>query len=57
MGANQVHALAGLDWSLPTGSFWAIIGPSGSGKSTLLITFSVASTDQRTGITSWKGGT
>lgn len=36
MGANEVHALAGVDWSVAPGSFWAIMGPSGSGKSTML---------------------
>ena len=36
MGTNEVHALAGVDWAVEPGSFWAIRGPSGSGKSTLL---------------------
>ncbi len=36
MGDNEVHALAGLDWQVDPGSFWAVMGPSGSGKSTLL---------------------
>lgn len=36
MGDEELNALAGLNLSLKTGSFTAIMGPSGSGKSTLL---------------------
>lgn len=36
MGSAKVHALRGIDWQVPHGDFWAIMGPSGSGKSTLL---------------------
>ena len=36
MGAEQVHALAGVNISFTKGSFWAIMGPSGSGKSTMM---------------------
>jgi len=36
MGANLLHALAGLDLSIEQNAFCLVMGPSGSGKSTLL---------------------
>jgi putative ABC transport system ATP-binding protein len=36
VGKVDVHALRGLDISIPTGQFVSIMGPSGCGKSTLL---------------------
>jgi putative ABC transport system ATP-binding protein len=36
MGHQKVHALAGVDLEIPSGSLTVIMGPSGSGKSTLL---------------------
>jgi putative ABC transport system ATP-binding protein len=35
-GEEQVHALQGVSFEVPKGSFTFIVGPSGSGKSTLL---------------------
>jgi putative ABC transport system ATP-binding protein len=35
-GAEEVHALAGIDLSISSREFIAIVGPSGSGKTTLL---------------------
>jgi len=36
MGAEQVHALSGVDVDILKGDYVAIMGPSGSGKSTLM---------------------
>jgi putative ABC transport system ATP-binding protein len=36
MGAEQVHALSGVDVDIYKGDYVAIMGPSGSGKSTLM---------------------
>jgi len=35
-GTEEIHVLGGLDVTVPSGEFLALMGPSGSGKSTLL---------------------
>jgi len=36
VGGRPVHALRGIDLSVPDGDYLSVMGPSGSGKSTLL---------------------
>jgi putative ABC transport system ATP-binding protein len=54
-GPAAVHAVDGLDLTVPSGSFTAVMGPSGSGKSTLL--HCLAGLDRPTSGTVRIGGT
>ncbi len=36
MGENEVHALKGVSFDIPNGSFVSLMGPSGSGKTTCM---------------------
>src|SRR5689334_16445560 len=52
----ETHALAGIDLTIESGEFLAIIGPSGSGKTTLLAILGLM--DRPTsGELSWRGET
>jgi len=55
MGAEQVHALRGVDVEIRKGEYVAIMGPSGSGKSTLM-NLIAAWIHQVSGGTGWRGG-
>ena len=46
-GEEQIHALRGVSFDVPTGAFTFIVGPSGSGKSTLLYLLGVSTPPHR----------
>jgi putative ABC transport system ATP-binding protein len=54
MGSETVHALDGIDASVRSGEFLALLGPSGSGKSTFL--YLLGGLDRPTGGSIWVNG-